>query len=101
METRRLSCSKDWTTLTIANFDEKKTLYLNYYDINRIEFDEMIISKLFKKIRSEKIQIFTNISSTPIEFAKHKHEKYFEEYKQELTKFARDNKISLIDRILS
>lgn len=101
MEKRRLSCSKDWTTLTIADFDEKKTLYLNYYDINRIEFDEMFINKLFKKIRSEKIQIFTNTSSAPIEFTKHKHEKYFEEYKQELTKFARDNKISLIDRIFS
>ncbi|KNY26634.1 hypothetical protein [Pseudobacteroides cellulosolvens] len=101
MEKRRLSCSRDWTTLTIANFDEKKTLYLNYYDINRIEFDEMLISKLFKKVRSEKIQIFTNTFSTPIEFTKHKDEKYFEEYKQELTKFARDNKISLIDRIIS
>ncbi|HEY9061174.1 MAG TPA: hypothetical protein VIO64_11840 [Pseudobacteroides sp.] len=100
MEKRRLSCSKDWTTLSIANFDEKKTLYLNYNDINRIEFDEILINKLFRKIRTEKIQIFTNTSSTPIEFIKHNHEKYFEEYKQELSKFARDNKISLIDRIV-
>lgn len=101
MEKRCLSCSRDWTTLTITNFDENKTLYLNYNDIDRIEFDEFFIRKHFKKIRSEKIRIYTNKSITPIEFTKHKHEKYFEEYKQELTKFAHDNKISIIDRIIS
>jgi hypothetical protein len=87
--------------LSIANFDEKKTLYLNYYDITRIEFDEILVNKFFKKIRTEKIQIFTNTSSTPIEFIKQNNERYFEEYKQELSKFARDNKISIIDRIIS
>ncbi|MDP4180759.1 MAG: hypothetical protein Q8942_06680 [Bacillota bacterium] len=101
MEKRRLSCSKDWTTIEIADFDDKKTLYLNYYDINKIQFDEALINKLFRKVRTEKIRIFVNTSSKPIEFTKHNNEMYFEEYKQELSKFARDNSIHLIDNIIS
>ena len=101
LEKRCLSCSKDWTTLTITNLEQNKTLYINYCDIDRIEFDEIFIRKYLKKIRSEKIKIFTNKSTKPIEFSKHKHQKYYEEYKQELSKFAHDNRISIIDRIIS
>ncbi len=49
MEKRCLSCSKDWTTLTITNLEQNKTLYINYCDIDRIEFDEIFIRKYLKK----------------------------------------------------
>lgn len=101
MEERRLSCSKDWTVLTINGTDKKTALHLNYTDIESIHFDEAIISKMFRKIQTHRIQIFVKNAKSPIVFTRYHNQKYFDEYKHELSKFARDNRIKLNDLIFT
>lgn len=100
MEDRILSCSKDWTVLTIACSDKNNPLRLNYFDIEKIQFDEIYLAKLFRKIRTERIHIYTVNNKKPIEITKYYYPRYFDEYKQELSKFARDNRIKLDDNII-
>ncbi len=101
MEERRLFCSRDWTVLTITGSGKNNTFHLNYTDIESIKFDETFINKMFRKIQTQRIQIFLIGTKNPIVFTKYHNHKYFDEYKQELSKFARDNRIKLNDLIFT
>ncbi len=101
MDERLISCSKDWTVLKIIGPGKNNSFHLNYFDIDSIQFDKTYIEKLFRKIPTERIRIFTKSSKDPLEFTRYRNAKYFDEYKQELIKFSKDNKIRLNDYTIS
>lgn len=77
--------------------NQYQTINLTYDKIIRIQFDKCTEKKFFRKVPSERIQIVTNCRNKPIEYTKMREKKYFDEYKQGLAKFAKDNRISFID----
>jgi non-homologous end joining protein Ku len=89
-------------TEIVVMFPTKKkfiSLSLAYNDIVRIQFDSCEERKLFKKIPSEKITITTGKWGTPIVYTKAKEKKFFEEYKQGLEKFCKDNRVTFINNL--
>jgi len=79
-----------------------KNKVLNYNltasTIVRIQFDKCT-ERMFGIIpkESEKITIVTPKSGAPIEYYKSKNKQYFESYKADLEKFAKDNRITFTD----
>lgn len=67
--------------------------------ITRIQFDHITTRKLiFFKVKDEQITITTN--PMPIVFRRSQEKGYFDEYKQRLAKFAKDNNITFADNTL-
>jgi len=74
-----------------------KSMNLTYDKIREIKIEKCYERKIFKKVPSERIQIITKVSNIPIQYTRLKEKDYFEEYAKELSKFAKNNKIILID----
>lgn len=92
---RLVSCNRDWTGLTVID-KNGKPIYLDYYQIEQIRFGYYTETKFFVKKTSEKIEIQAKGFKSPIILTKRMDWENFEQYKQEITKFAKDNKISLV-----
>ncbi|GAE87724.1 hypothetical protein [Acetivibrio straminisolvens] len=94
--TRLITCNRDWTGITVI--DKKgKPIFLDYHQISEIRFGYHTVTKLFSKKTSEKIEIRVKGSKKPIMVLKPMDWDHFEQYKQEITKFAKDNKIRLVE----
>lgn len=64
--------------------------------ITRIQFDHITTRKfIFFKVKDEQITITTN--PMPIVFRRSQEKQFFDEYKERLTKFAKDNNITFAD----
>ncbi|HOM01396.1 MAG TPA: hypothetical protein PLH43_01025 [Acetivibrio sp.] len=93
---RLIACNRDWTGITVI--DRKgKPVFLDYHQISEIRFGYYTVTRLFSKKTSEKIEIHVKGSSKPILVLKPMDWDHFEQYKQEITKFAKDNKIRLVE----
>lgn len=93
---RLISCNRDWTGITVI--DRKgKPIFLDYHQISEIRFGYHTESKLFSKKTSEKIEILVKGSKSPILVLKSMDWNHFDQYKQEIAKFAKDNKIRLVE----
>jgi hypothetical protein len=92
MRSRLITCDRDWTVLTI-NGVSSKPIYLSYNDIEQVRIGYYTESKLFFKKTSEKIEIYARGMKKPIILTKPMDWEHFDQYKQEVAKFARDNKI--------
>lgn len=88
---------KNEIMLMYAEGNAYKSMNLTYDKIRQIKIEKCLERKFFKKVPSERIQIITKVSNTPIQYTRLKEKHYFEEYTKELSKFAKDNKITLID----
>ena len=100
MGKRHLACDK--TEMIVAIMVENKTEFINltYDKITRILLDScMETQMLFKKVPSEKIEITVRNREFPIVFTKIKDKEYFDEYKQELEKFAKANRITFVNNL--
>lgn len=96
MANRKIICDKSEIILLderdndrIYNFtsDQIKQIQINYCN----EFS------WFRKVPSEKIEIFANKFTEPFVFLKGKNKQYFQEYKSELSEFASNNRITFDD----
>ncbi|WP_105615440.1 hypothetical protein [Vallitalea okinawensis] len=94
MKGRRILLDKTELVLIVAGKKEVKTLNLTYEDIQAIIFEPCREFRYFNVVSSERIVINTSQSSHPILYPKLKNKKYFEEYKQGLTRFAISNRIT-------
>lgn len=96
MKTRLVSCDREWTSLTII--DKKgKPIILGYTDIDKIKLGYYTKKKLFGKRTTEKIEFVLKNSNQSIILTKVMDWDYFDQYKREVIKFAKDNKITLIE----
>ncbi|MGI5900341.1 MAG: hypothetical protein ACOX8S_10540 [Christensenellales bacterium] len=86
----------DKTEIVVVDLSGKRAQALNltYDKIVSIQFDNSTFSKLFKKVPSEKITITIRGRETPVVFFEELEKKYWDQYKSDLTKFAKDNRIS-------
>ena len=91
----------DKTEIIVVDLSGKRAQAhnLTYDKIVSIQFDNATVSKLFKKIPSEKITLTIRGKETPIVFFEVDEKKYWDQYKTDLTKFAKDNKISFRDNL--
>ena len=96
MANRKIICDKT----EIILLDERKNdqVYNFAYDqIKQIQIDTCNEFSWFRKIPSEKIEVYANKFAEPFVFLKSKNKQYFEEYKTELKKFADNNRIAFED----
>lgn len=93
---RLIECNRDWTGITVLG-NKGKPIFLNYSQINEIRFGYHTETKMFSKRTSEKIEICAEGLKTPILLLKQMDWEHFDQYKQEIIKFAKDNKIRLVE----
>lgn len=89
----------DKTEMIMMIPQKKKYITRNavYSDVRQIEFKKFEERRfLFLKKPSEKITITFTKGWPPVVFTYFKEKKYFEEYKAELERFCKDNRIQLI-----
>ena len=98
MAVRHIYFDKTEITVSFPAGNRFVTKNLPYSDIQRIQFDTCREFKLFRFVDSEKITI-TSSQAPPIVYTKKKEGKYFEEYKEELKAFAKNNSITMQDNI--
>ncbi|WP_010243502.1 hypothetical protein [Acetivibrio cellulolyticus] len=96
MKTRLVSCDREWTSLTIIDKSGKPKV-LCYNEIEKIKLGYHTEKKLFTKKTSEKIEFVLKDSKQSIILTKIMDWDYFDQYKREVIKFAKDNKISVVD----
>ncbi len=74
---------------------------LKYSDIISIKFIPTPEKKLFKTVMSERIEIKCKNQAYPIVYLKSQEKKFWENYKDGLRKFAKDNRITLEDETIA
>lgn len=89
---RLIICNREWTGVTILT-NKGKSVFLDYSQIEKIIIGYHTVSKFFTKKTTEKIEIFPRGGKKPILLTKPMDWDRFEQYKEEITKFAKDNKI--------
>lgn len=100
MATRHILCDQTEIILAVPLKNKYKHLNLTYEDISRIQFDACTERKLlFKTVPSEKITIMTGKHPGPVVFTRENEKKFWDEYKTNLTKFAKDNNITFADNL--
>ncbi len=89
----------DKTELTLAVLGQKKAevVHATYDKIKRIQIDSFMEKKLFSKVPSEKISIFITGRENPVVYTKLKEKDFFNGYKENIKKFAKDNRITFED----
>ncbi|MCG8502367.1 MAG: hypothetical protein MJB12_18445 [Firmicutes bacterium] len=98
MAVRRINCDKTEIIVMVEGRKRVRMLNLTYEQITRIQFDKFEERRfLFFKVPSEKITIVTGKRNEPIVYTKMKEKKYFDQYKEELRKFVKDNSVSFVD----
>ncbi len=96
MKTRLVSCDREWTSLTIID-KRGKPIILGYGEIEKIKLGYYTEKKLFSKKTTEKIEFVLKKNNQSIILTKVMDWDYFDQYKKEVIRFAKDNKITLIE----
>ncbi len=83
----------DGTELVLLQMIKNKVAIVNlqHSNISRIQFDTIKEFSFFRRVPSESIRIFTNISHVPYRYTRKTEKTFWEEYKKKLTQFAKDN----------
>jgi hypothetical protein len=94
---RNIIC--DRTEIILVDTDKKSAESYNFTSeqVSRIEIDKHEEVSWFKKIPSEKIAVYTRKRAEPFVYVRGKNKQYFDEYKRELEKFAREHRIIFND----
>lgn len=99
MALRHIFCDKTELVLMVETKKKVQPLNVTYDQIIRIQFEPCKEFRFFRFVPSEKIQIMTRKREQPVEYTMYKEKQYFGEYKKELEKFARENKITFINNL--
>ncbi|MDQ2087002.1 hypothetical protein RBH29_11245 [Herbivorax sp. ANBcel31] len=93
---RLMTCNRDWTGVTILT-KKGRHVFVNHSQIEEIRLGYFTVSKIFSKKVTEKIEIRVKGVKSPVIITKPMDWDRFDQYKREISKFASDNKIPLID----
>ncbi|MBR5115365.1 MAG: hypothetical protein IK101_08765 [Oscillospiraceae bacterium] len=72
---------------------------LKYSDIISISLKPCEKKGIFKSSPSECIELKLKNSNMPLVYFKHEEEKFWDGYKEKIVKFAKDNRITLVDEL--
>ena len=97
MANRHILCDKTELVLTIIGKKRVNILNVPYNQITSISFEPCKEFRFFRMVPSERIIIRTSKRPEPIVYTKYKEKKFFDEYKQELAEFAKNNRITFYD----
>lgn len=98
MAKNHLLCDKTEIIVTVLMGNQWRNINITADKIRRIQFDKCKERvSLFKIGDSEKISIEYSPSPAPVVLFKQKEKKYFEDYKKQLEKFAKDNHLTFVD----
>ena len=100
MANRRILCDKTELVLTIVG-KRVNILNLPYNQITSISIEPCKEFRFFRMVPSERIVIRTSKRPEPIVYTKYKEKKFFDEYKRELTEFAKNNRITFYDSTMA
>ena len=71
-------------------------------DIVRIQFHKSTTKFLgFLSLTTESIEVVSGKLGAPIVYKKNQNKKYFDEYKRDLAKFAKDNTVTFMDNTIN
>jgi len=100
MAVRRIFVDKTELVLMVPKKNKVVRKSLTSGEIARIQFDKQE-TKLFGifNIETEVIKIVSGKLGAPIVYKKSQNKKYFDEYKRELEKFAKDNFVTFADNV--
>ena len=100
MAVRRIFVDKTELVLMVPKKNKVVRKSLTSGEIARIQFDKQE-TKLFGifNIETEAIKIVSGKLGAPIVYKKSQNKKYFDEYKRELEKFAKDNFVTFADNV--
>ena len=80
------------------NKKSMRLLRLSADNFSQISFVKCKERKLFRSVDSEKIVLSLRGYANPIEYTKKGNEAFFESYKENFVKFAKNNGVMLIDK---
>jgi hypothetical protein len=98
MAQRHILADKTELILNVEGKKKFEMVHLTYDQIVRIQFDRIKEFKLFFRVDSEAITIVSS-KRGPIVFKKTKEKNFFEEYKQVLEKFCKDNRVTFTNNL--
>ena len=93
----RITFDKTEIVLGFLAGNKFQVLNLNYSDIQRIQFDQIVERRFLKRVPSEQISVVTAKRMEPIVYTKLKSEKFWDTYKTGFAKFANNNHITFAD----
>lgn len=87
------------SAIIVGEMNKKKQKLLNLTpdSFSKISIVPCKERKLFKMVDSEKIVLNLRSYANPVEYTKKDNAEYFESYKQNFEKFAKDNGVSFFD----
>ena len=98
MAKNHLLCDKTEIIVTVLMGNNWTNVNLIADRIKRIQFDKCTEKiSLFKSGDSEKITIESSASPMPVVIFKQKEKEFFDGYKEQLEKFAKNNRITFAD----
>lgn len=101
MARNHLLCDKTEIIVTVLMGNQWKNVNITADRVKRIQFDkckERVFP--FRSVDSEKISIEYSPSEIPIVLFQQKEKKFFEGYKTQLEKFAKDNHLTFVDNTI-
>lgn len=98
MAQRRIYADKTEVVFLVPTKNKMVRYNLASSDIVRIQFDKSIVNILgFIKSETETITVVSGKVKAPIVYKKNQNKKYFDEYKSELERFAKQNYVTFVD----
>ncbi len=98
MAKNHLICDKTEIIATVLMGNQYRNVNLTADKIRRIQFDKYEAKAFLRKpTESEKITIESSGAPVPIIFEKSKEKEFFDGYKTQLEKFAKDNHLTFVD----
>ena len=93
----------DKTEINVSYFAGRNyiTKNLSAPQIQRIQFDKIREFSIFRFVNSEKISITNSTTPQPIVYTKKKEKAFFDEYKEELKIFAKNNNVTMQDNTVT
>lgn len=99
LKNREIFCDKTEIVLLVSTKNRVISLNVPYDQIIHIKIDKCMERKLLKKVPSEKIEIMIKKRPEPIIYTKYKSAEYFDEYKNDISRFVKENKITFFNNI--
>ena len=98
MVQRRVMFDKSEVVLLVPGKKRVANYNLTNSTITRIQFDKCTERKFgIFPVQSEKITIITPKAGVPIVYTKSENKEFFDEYKAELAKYAKEYRVTFID----
>jgi len=95
MASSHILCDKTEIVLTYDTKEGYRTMSVPYDKIISITVGQTEVRKLFRKVTTDKIEFKLRNREEPIIYTRIDEKEHFDKYIEDISKFAKDNKITL------